>query len=158
MDRFIDNSSRVRGYDAAVVERFLDAATEERQRLLGALEAANARIAAARSHLQAEWELHERIGSVVIQAGRRRRQLEAEAESAVGELLAAADAEADACLAAARAEVARRKLEAAVRPHVEHEAGSTVSAVVESDPPAAQAARPASNLIDLSSGRIMEFG
>ena len=155
MDRYIDNTSSVRGYDAAVVDRFLGAATEERARLLTALDAANARIAAAREHLEAEWDLRDQMGSVVMQAGRRRLQLETEAEAAVAELLAAADAEAEVCLAAARAELARRKLEAAVRQPGEHAAASAAD---DRGPPAAEGQRGGDNVIDLSSHRVLEVG
>lgn len=101
-------------YDPAEVERFFEEAVEERLQLREALDIALARAAAAREALEAVRSLRYCIGATVIEAEERHRKLEADTDRAIREMLAAADAQAEACIANARAEAARGRLAAAV--------------------------------------------
>ena len=154
MDRFPASTVPVQAYDAAAVEQFIDSAAAERSRLLAALDAAKARIDAAREQLTVERDLRMRIGAMVIEVERRHQQIEAETTHAIDELLAAADAEAEVCRVTARADVARQKLVIAVQhaaemrpaapePYLEHPAVVRVTDAV---------------VIDLDERRSLEVG
>lgn len=158
MDRIPLPTASVRAYDASAVEELLASAAAERTRLVAALDAANLRIDAARQQLTVERDLRIRIGALVIDVERRHQQIEAETAFAIEELLAAADAEAEVCLATARADVARQKLLVAVqhaadtrpsRPPTTPAAAEHPSVIV----PAADAV-----VIDLDERRSIEVG
>ena len=131
--------ARVRVYEPGDVERFFEEAVEERLQRREALDRALARARAAREQLRAVSADRGRLASLVLDAEEREARLDADAARAVREIIAAADAEAEACIATARAEVAHARLAVAVRQ-------------LSGEPPRL----PAPSVVDLTDHRVAE--
>jgi len=95
-----------RAYERASVERYLEQAQAERSRLLGEIEEADRRVAAAQAGAGApDLMAQARIGSLVLDAHRQLEDAVRENQHAVAAIEAEADVEVARILAAARAEV-----------------------------------------------------
>ena len=106
---------QVQAYRIDVVEAFLEAAAAERERLQVAVADAHARLVAARDRLAEITELRNRLGTMVLDAQHVVIRRRADVETAVARIVDAAEAEAGAILATARAEAAALRSRAAVR-------------------------------------------
>ena len=93
-------------YTVDQVKAFLEAASEERDRLLLEVADATARMLAAEERLAAAAELRSRLGAMVLDAQRIVARRRADMEAAVAHIADAAEAEAEAIVANARAEAA----------------------------------------------------
>ena len=95
----------VRAYDKSSLDEFVIAAQHERDRLNAALDHAKGRIALAEQRIADAADVRLRLASMVEETQKLVVQLKRDNDRAVTAILAAAEAEAEALLASARADV-----------------------------------------------------
>lgn len=106
VDPAVHEVPHLRAYPLEVVERLLADSVAERERLREAVADAHARLMAARGHLAAGAAPRDRLGMMALDVQQAVLEGRAAAAAAVARIIEGAEREAEAIIAAARAEAA----------------------------------------------------